>query len=251
MNLNPKFNFIIIGTQKGGTTALFEYLKTHPNIVFPKQKELHFFDNENHFKSSPINYNNYEKNIPWSFTKNRVVGEATPIYMYWRPAIKRIFNYNSNIKLIIVLRNPIKRAFSQWNMEYGRGNEKDDFFDAIKKEETLLKTNPTNQNRVLSYIDRGLYAKQIINIKKYFSTNQLLFIKYENFLINQYNTLIEIFDFLEVKSDNYRFKQKVVHKRPYDRKITPEESTYLRNIFYNDIEEVEDLLGWNCNDWKK
>ena len=54
--------------------------------------------------------------------------------MYWNDSIKRIYNYNPEIKLIMILRNPITRAFSHWNMEFDRLKEQNDFFEAIQKE---------------------------------------------------------------------------------------------------------------------
>ena len=60
---------------------------------------------------------------------HKIIGEATPIYMYWKNAIKRIYNYNSDMKLILVLRNPIDRAFSHWNMEVHRKREDRTFLE--------------------------------------------------------------------------------------------------------------------------
>jgi hypothetical protein len=64
--------------------------------------------------------------------QHKLIGEATPIYMYWKEAPERIREYNAKMKLIILLRNPIDRAYSHWNMERSRKLETLPFFDAVK-----------------------------------------------------------------------------------------------------------------------
>ena len=86
--------------------------------------------------------------------------------------MKRIYDYNSNIKLIIILRNPIERAFSHWNMEVQRKREHRTFWDAINKEVNNLGKN-LNKSRTFSYLERGFYFSQLMKIYKYFRMNQL------------------------------------------------------------------------------
>ena len=97
-----RIDFIIAGTQKGGTTALYEYFRLHQNICMADKKELHFFDEDRYFEKKNPNYSKYHK----YFNPNehsQVIGEATPIYMYWNKSIERIYVYNPQIKLIIIL----------------------------------------------------------------------------------------------------------------------------------------------------
>src|SRR4051795_9448938 len=115
-------NFVIGGTQKGGTSALDAFLRQHPQICMPEsRKELHFFDREENF-ARPPKYRKYHANFRPG-PGHRVTGEATPIYMYWDAAPARIWSYNPAMKWILVLRNPVERAFSAWNMETKRGAE--------------------------------------------------------------------------------------------------------------------------------
>lgn len=128
--LLAKVNFIIAGTQKGGTTALSAFLNQHPQISFAQVKEVHFFDTDYLFKAPPPPYHIYHRHF-----KNKsgcIFGEATPIYMYWNPAIKRIKDYNPDMKLIFILRNPIERAYSHYIMEYKRDAETLSFSEAIR-----------------------------------------------------------------------------------------------------------------------
>lgn len=243
-------DFLIIGTQKAGTSALDHYLRQHSEIGMADEKELHFFDNESNFSDTKIDYKKLESHFNFSYQK-KIFGEATPIYMYWKPCAKRIWNYNKNIKLIIILRDPTNRAFSHWNMEIDRDAEKEDFIHCIKNESERVKEALPLQHRVYSYIDRGFYSEQIKHLFKFFDRKQFLFIKYEEFNRNQERTLKDVFDFLDIDSDNYHFERKQIHKRPYKRNITKEERKYLIHLFSNDITELEKMLQWDCSDWKQ
>ena len=129
-----KINFVIGGTQKGGTSALDSFLRQHPEICMPEsKKELHYFDREENFAGKP-NYKKYHANFKPG-PAHRVIGEATPIYMYWNAAPQRIRDYNPEMKWILVLRNPVERAFSAWNMETKRGAENLPFREAVEREE--------------------------------------------------------------------------------------------------------------------
>ncbi|PYL86919.1 MAG: sulfotransferase, partial [Verrucomicrobia bacterium] len=104
-----KLDFLVAGAQKSGTTALNYYLKRHPRIALPVKKELHFFDNDELFAGGNVLYEPlYEMFRP--ARPGSIAGENTPIYLYWRPALPRIRDYNPAMKFIIILRNPIERA---------------------------------------------------------------------------------------------------------------------------------------------
>ncbi len=242
-------DFLILGAQKSGTSALDFYLRKHPDIGMAQTKEVHFFDNEDFFQKPDVNYSEYHNHFDFTAVK-KVYGEATPIYLYWDPCSKRIWKYNKNIKLIILLRNPIDRAFSHWNMEFDRNADTDTFFNCIRNEKDRLKEALTTQHRVYSYVDRGLYSQQIIRYKKYFPDDQLLFIKYENFITNQNSTLKKVFDFLKIDSDKYTLEEEIIHKITYHHEMTNEERSYLKTVFKNEIVKVEVLLNWDCRDWR-
>lgn len=248
MMLNKKIDFIVIGTQKGGTTALDYYLRQHPEVGMGKRKELHFFDNETHFQNKEIDYSKYEGQFETSSYK-KAYGEATPIYLYWKQSCRRIWEYNQNIKLIAILRNPIERAFSHWNMEYDRNKEKKDFLYCINNESNRMKEASSEQHRVFSYLDRGFYSLQLKRYLKYFSRDQMLFVKYEDFKNQQAATLHKVFNFLQIKPDKFHFKPKIIHKRVYRKKMTMETKSFLINTYKNDIEQVESLLKWDCKSW--
>lgn len=245
--MNNKVNFLIIGTQKGGTTALDTYLRLHPQISMAQTKEVHFFDNEEYFQSEQVDYNLYHRFFG-KILENQIIGEATPIYMYWQPAIQRIYNYNPNIKLIILLRNPISRAYSHWNMERDREADSLPFFEAIQRESERCKEALPFQHRVFSYLDRGFYTQQLQRVWQYFPKHQTLILKSED--LNQFpqQTLNKICQFLEiVPLKNIQSKQ--IHNRPYLQSMTSQEQSYLQGIFYSEIRALEKMLQWDCSSW--
>src|SRR5947209_17259838 len=97
-----RLDFIVPGAQKSGTTALHYFLKKHPQIALPDRQEMHFFDDEEIF-SRPVDYELLHRHFH-AAARSTVIGEVTPSYLYWKPALERIENYNPQIKLIILLR---------------------------------------------------------------------------------------------------------------------------------------------------
>lgn len=248
MKGNKKVGFLVIGTQKGGTSALDDHLREHPEIGMAVEKELHFFDDEEFFAEEEIDYSKYEERFECS-NEIKVYGESTPIYMYWEACCKRIWDYNKDMKLIAILRDPVDRAFSHWNMEAGRQEEDEPFLYCIKNEAKRLKEALPLQHRVYSYADRGLYAKQIKRYKRYFKDEQMLFIKYEDFKADTKRTLNSVFTFLGVDPEKVRYQPRIVNPGNYKQTMTQEEKAYLLAFFRNDIKELEQLLNWDRSNW--
>jgi hypothetical protein len=243
-----KLDFIVAGAQKCGTTALHYFLEKHPNIALPDKQELHFFDNEDLF-SKKVNYNLLHESFKPT-GKSIVAGENTPSYIYWKPAIERICNYNKAIKLIILLRNPVLRAFSHWNMQRERGFDDLDFLDAVKEESNRQQEASPFQSRRFSYIDRGFYSEQVERVFRFFPREQVKVIKFEEFRKNQPAVLNSIFTFIGIKPlGNIRNKER--NPIPYQREITGTERRYVYKLFQEDIAKLEKLLGWDCSDWKE
>ena len=243
-----KIDFMVVGAQKAGTSAIDYYLRQHPKIEMASKKELHFFDNDKFFSNSKVDYTLLNKYFP-ERKVNYLFGEVTPSYMYWDNSIERIKKYNQHIKLIAILRNPIERAFSNWNMEINRNNELRSFKSCIENEMHLILNNIKSKNLYSSYVDRGLYAKQIRNMYSCFPSEQLLFIKYENYITNQKDTMNRVCSFLGIDLCDDNFQSKSLHKIKYLNKISLEERYLLSTFYQKDITEVEKLLNWDCSDW--
>lgn len=243
---NKKVDFLIAGAQKSGTTALDSYLRTHENICMGDFKELHYFDDESQFEQEP-DYNEYHK----SFSPkdcHEVIGEATPIYMYWDSSMKRIWEYNPKIKIILLLRNPIARAYSHWNMEIKRGAEELPFSEAIREEHRRIKEALPLQHRVYSYVDRGYYSEQIRRIYRFFPREQVLILKHDELYSDINSVLMKISNFLGIKNfQKHSFRS--VHTLEYKEPMSDEDFDYLKNIFFYEIKQLERTLGWDCSSW--
>lgn len=237
-------NFIVAGVQKAGTTAIHDFLAQHPHVALLRDQALHFFDKEEHFTGDPdyrILLGNFDPGRRW-----RVAGEVTADYLYYPRALERIARYNPKMKLIISLRNPVGRAFSQWNMRRAKSQEPLEFLDALKRDQELGVWKGPRGN---AYLARSFYAPQLEQVFKLFPRDQVSILKYEDFRANPLPVLDRIFDFLGVRKVS-RLKNKERNVGSYSRKITPSEREYAAGIFDEDITKVEALLGWDCSDWR-
>ena len=242
-----RLDFILAGAQKSGTTALHYFLSRHPNITMGDQQEIHFFDNDAMFVSQ-VDYEQLHKHYPL-VTPSTIAGDCTPSYLYHEPAAERIWKYNPQIKLLVILRNPVERAFAHWNMQRFKGREPLDFFDAVREEQTRISGAPPADARRFAYVDRGFYGRQLARLFKFFPREQVKVVKFEKFKANQLKTLASIFSFLERKPlRSVRSKDRNIV--PYERAMNWEERVFLYNMFAEDIAKVEQMLGWDCADWK-
>jgi len=242
-----RLDFILAGAQKSGTTALHYFLSRHPSINMGDQQEIHFFDSDALFVLE-ADYEQLHKHYP-PLAPSTIAGDCTPSYLYHEPAMQRIWTYNPKIKLLILLRNPVDRAFAHWNMQRYRGREPLDFFDAIREEQTRITGAPPAEARRFAYVERGFYGGQLERVFKFFPREQVTIVKFEDFQKNQPETLASIFSFLGRKPlRSVRNKDRNIV--PYERAMNWEERVFLYNLFAEDIAKVEHLLGWNCSDWK-
>lgn len=252
-----RLDFIVPGAQKAGTTALHYFLAKHPQIALPDRQELHFFDDEQIFSRS-VDYEVLHRHfqpiarstlLRFATARRAIAGEVTPSYLYWNPAMERIHVYNPRIKLVILLRNPIDRAFAHWNMQRFKDREPLNFLEALKEEPQRIAQPLSIEARRSSYVDRGLYSAQLERVFKFFPREQVKIVKFEEFRDRKQETLDRIFDFLSVKRLRVT-RDKDRNVVPYERGMTPEERKYLLEVFSAEIAKLEQMLGWNLADWR-
>jgi hypothetical protein len=242
-----KVNFVIGGTQKGGTSALDSFLRQHPQICLPNDiKEVHFFDREEMFRERKPDYEKYQSHFRPT-PDQRAVGEASPIYMYWDSAPGRIWNYNPEMKWIVILRNPVDRAYSAWNMERQRGAETLTFEEAIAQESIRCREALPLQHRIFSYADRGFYAGQVRRLFNIFGPEKCLCLLNEDLQAEHDRTLRAVFSFLSV--DSIKTTQGRVFEHGYDQLLDPELRSRLMQRFYFDTRELERLLSRDLSKW--
>lgn len=145
---------------RSGTTALNSYLREHPDIAVSSTKEVHFFDS---FYDRGVDW--YREQFPHSQSA-QAVGEATPNYMFSITALDRIKETLPDVKLIVMLRNPIDRAYSHYWHDRARGKTKGDFAENVTRE---LEGN----DQSLNYLARGRYRTQIEHILERFPATDL------------------------------------------------------------------------------
>lgn len=206
-------DFLIVGAQKCGTTSLYRNLVGHPSIVPARIKEVHFFNNSHNYFQGGVGW--YKAHFPTFLRKYYIThfrrkdfltGEASPFYMYHPHAPRRISELLPEAKLIVILRNPVDRAYSHYHHEVERGCETVSFEDAIRLEEERLRGEfdklmqdehytswKYNHN---SYLLRGVYVDQIKRIHTYFDKSQVLILKSEDFFRDSQATIEKILQFL-------------------------------------------------------
>jgi len=242
-------DFVVAGAQRGGTTALDAYLREHPGVSMgATRKELHFFDHEEHFKREPVDYAGYHTHFR-PRQPGQLRGDATPSYMYWRPAAQRLARYNPALKVIVILRDPFTRARSHWNKERQQGRETLSFLAALQAEAARAEAALPLQNRRTSYAERGLYVEQIVRLWQHFPRGQTLILRSEALQSAPAATLAQIAAFLGLP-DFPAIAPRSVNARDYDRGFERAEWDYLAARFVPEIDALERLLGWDCSAWR-
>jgi hypothetical protein len=292
-------DFLIVGAAKSGTTSLYYYLKQHPQIFMPRVKEPWFFS----FKNNPpsnVNHNPLQ-GVTWKLEdyiklfeeakQNQLMGEASPSYLYtYNTAIKNIKELYAEdykkLKIIMILRNPIERVFSQFMMFKRENTEPLGFMEAISPD-TIRERMEGNWNLFYDYIGFGFshdpvkaYLDQFPKVKVFI---------YEELVEDQNEVMKDICEFLNIEvlniSDNIRhnisgvprvkfihnimtnpaFKDFIKSFVPEDKRrkiksiilsfnikkvtIDKEAEAYLASVFKDDIERLGVLLGRDLSSW--
>lgn len=293
-------DFLVIGAAKAGTTSLYYYLMQHPRVFMPSNKEPMFFvfdgrKLENyHFAGSAdlprivTNLTEYMQ-LFQSAPASSITGEASTLYLYDKDAPARIAALIPKVKMIAILRNPVDRAYSQF--QHYRQVKREPlarFIEAINIEEKRIAETwyPSYY-----YADMGFYSRQLRNYFRYFPRDQFTFFLYED-LANTSFLTGEIFDFIGVEqnvkldtsgrynvSGETRFpglfklvrKSKRVKpflkrlitqknwqklKQTWDRiiqkkyaPISEEDREKLKALFHDDILDLQDLIDRDLGSW--
>jgi len=212
-------DFLVIGVGRSGTTSLYYYLDQHPSIVKSSYDEIGFFDDNFHLGLSW--YRSMFTTIFTKFliklkTKYFMTYEVTPWYVRRPWTARRIKKIFPNIKLIIVLRNPIDRTYSHYHLST-QNDEKRDFKVVIKEDmKNISQWNITEKNDSYfsnqvqnSKLARGFYYEQIIPWFELFSKEQIMIISSEDLASKTQSTLREIFSFLELPIYDIKNTEKV------------------------------------------
>lgn len=231
-------NFIIIGSQRCGTTSLYTYLAQHPQILTPIKKEMDFFSWH------------FDRGIDWYLAhfppmpagEQFLTGEASPSYFDSRSAPQRLYRAFPEVKLVVLLRNPVDRAISQFYRLTDLNWEVRSFDRAISDEIARLAQNPAYiiGEEPGNYLARGRYIEFIKNWLDFFPKEQLLILKSEDFYAGTATTVKQVLEFLDLPE--YQLPEYQNANPGYYQPISDSVRDRLSDYFRPYNQELEDYL---------
>lgn len=242
-------HFIIIGSTRCGTTSLYNYLGSHPDIALARGKgrrEVHFFDYKHH----------YEQGIDWyrsQFKSGQVTGETSPTMLQHWLAPERLRRYMPDCRLIVLLRNPIDRAYSNYHLAKRKGRATRSFERMTHEENQHLAwelETPRfwqdhfylSEHHLCGFLERGMYAKHLNHWFESFPREQFLIIKSEAFFTRPDVVVRTAWDWLEVKLWTMPiFKQWQKAQYP---SMQPKTRIRLEKHFEQPNAELKEITGW-------
>ncbi|MCB0794289.1 MAG: sulfotransferase, partial [Flavobacteriales bacterium] len=246
MRVRLRPSAIVVGVQKAGTSALFDMLGAHPSVLVPTVKEIGFFNDDAYYARGPSAYRNV---FPLKPIKGPtpITLEATPEYIFSRKAMERISSDLPEVKLILILRDPVHRAYSAWNMyrsfkthpRFGHLHDPRPFEVAVRDE---LEERPYPLQPY--YLARGLYALQVGRMNDLFPRERVLVLAYERFRDAPVETLDEVCAYLGI--DPVRDPEVLAQRsnvRPYGSALDAGLESELRRYFAERNSELVDILG--------
>jgi hypothetical protein len=239
---------VIIGAQKAGTSALFEMLSGHPKAAVPGAKEMDHFGNDTEYAKGMRHYLSRFPAVPMK-SFGHFTFEASPSYMFDSDeCAARIARDLPNAVCVAVLRDPVKRAYSAWNMyrEF-KGNVKLDYLHDPRSFSQAVEDEIAGRTTVLwhKYLLRGCYAEQMMQFKEHIAPERLLVKSYKDLKRDPVNFLAGLFDAINVaplpaghKAFNTRANQ-----RSYPAPIDPGLAVELYRYFAPEMVKLRTVLG--------
>jgi len=223
----------------------------HPCVGKSLTKQIHYFDR---YYDRGTSW--YRVCFPFKWQKS-ISGEATAHYMTHPLAAERAFKLVPKAKIIVMLRNPVDRAYSHYQMESSHNNENLSFEDAISQEENRIHgefekmlNNENNQGTNYphrAYVKSGEYLEQIKRWRKFYPEEQILVIKSEDFYENPEKITNQVLEFLELPPLKLK-KYEIIRKGNYN-KMNPETRKKLVDHFRQHNQSLYNYLnqdfGWN------
>lgn len=243
----PLPDFLVIGAQKAGTTALYAYLREHPSITGPSWKEVSYFDR--HYARGEAWYRGNFPNL--ARARGKLVGEASPSYLFHPLGAERVRALLPEARLVALVRNPVDRALSHHNHEVALGREELSFEDALEAEEERLRgeeekliSDPGYFSREWwshAYQARGRYADQLDRWLELFPREQLLIVPSEDLGAEPAQTYARVVEFLGAPPHRLESFPRVF-ERQYE-PMRPETRERLASEFDEPNRRLYELLG--------
>ena len=238
---NPP-DFTIIGATKCGTTSLFSYLTEHPQVLVPHRKEINFF---NH---------NFELGVPWYLahfpaiadSSEFITGEASPFYIYSVQVINRIKELFPDLKLIVMLRNPVERTISEYYHAANHGLETRSLEAIIELEtERLAIHSRTEAMQDFGYLLNSIYVEKLVQWRNNFPSDNILIIESESFFSDTARVMKQVCEFLAIPK--LQLDKHIRYNVGTYPPVTPEIKQKLQDFFVPFNRELEEYLGKKFN----
>lgn len=244
-------HFMILGAQKSGTSSLKRWLSNHPDLIPAYKKEVNFFDHEENFSKGFDWYHGHFV-LPYQLRGAKLAFEATPNYLYHPRVPKRLHRYNPRLKFIVLLRDPVERAYANWSMcrhviaannPKHRAAEFRDFKPAVQHELEGLssKAHPLYP----AYVRMGLYYEQLVRYFEFFTRDQFL-ILHSRVMFNTPDVALQkICQFLEKAPFDCPVEvlKDVRNKGIYVETMSSEVRSLLSNFYHPHNARLYALLG--------
>lgn len=192
----PLIDVLIIGAMKAGTSSLQYYLGQHPEICTHEQLEMTFFVTDSEYDTG---YDRaFGRYFPCEASANSTILAKSAGLMYIPTALQRVRRHNSDIHLIVVLRNPVDRAYSAYWYARRRG------WEDIKSFEEAIAAGPGRfrndslRQRSCSYLDRSMYVKHLSVVFEYFDTDQICVLLLEDLKENTHRVCQDLYEWIDV-----------------------------------------------------
>lgn len=238
---------VIVGAQKAGTTQLYAYLVTHPRCYEAAEKEVDYFS-----KHPGRSVRWYRSRFPLSFRVTRKLGqvmEASPSYLPTPSALRKMRQVLPKARVIVILRDPVSRAFSHYQHRKTRHLESRSFDECVAAEIAANEYPPrlgvalqTEAKPMLGYIARGYYALQIELLLKLYARNRILFLDSATLFRDTSATCARVFDFMGL--DEFEVQPTKIYNRGYYQEtIDPRVAAELREHYRPYDALLSQLLG--------
>ena len=252
-------DFLVIGAKRCGTTSLFYHLPEHPCISKSPHDNMGFFNDNFH-----LGVNWYKSFFPTIFTRNKIKSEfgnflafdVTTTYMEEESTANNVYQIKPNMKIIVILRNPVDRAYSQYHLNLREKAEKRSFEDAM--EENMNELNKESYERYEikpkfsveenNYLKKGLYAQQLRHWLNIFPMESMLILSTDEFESNQQVIYNKIFEFLNISQFEVKNTEKM-EKGSYPQ-MKSETRSLLLDYFRSHNNELFKLINKKFS-WEK
>ncbi|MDW3220458.1 MAG: sulfotransferase domain-containing protein [Acidimicrobiales bacterium] len=245
--MKSRIDFLVAGNQKCGTNTLHDLLAQHPTVRMSSPKEMHYFDRAS-FADCEDAHRDYHRR-GWAvgeegLDEQLLYGESTPKYVLFRPSgepryLPRIRAYNPAIKLVVLFRDPVERAYSQWNMLRDRGRAVPPFEDIV---DAALDAS-AERSPWADVIDRGCYGRVVFNLLSLFAPERCCFVKVDD--LNHQVDVVERFLGIEP----FDYEPRYSYALEYESPLAPAVGERLRGHYRAEMHIFSRLTGLDVDDW--